>query len=214
MLRPSWKNAFSRLREIADEQRRFGRPLYVGKVANLASYNTDRLLLGWFRDAQAVGYYSLAMSIGGPVAMFAQSVAASHFKEFAHRRPIPSRLLRWNTLGTLLVSLAVLVAGNLVVLVYLGPGYSAVAVLLVVALIAIGFQAAYQPYNSWLLANGFGSELRNFLLVVAAINLAANLVLIPAAGAMGAALASAVGTGAYLVLAARIYRQQAVSRPS
>jgi O-antigen/teichoic acid export membrane protein len=208
LVRPSWSGSGIRLREIAAEQRRFGRPLYIGKLANLASYNTDRLLLGFFRDAQAVGHYSLAMSFGAPVAMFAQSVAASGFTEFAHRQPISGRLLRWNTLGTILMCLVALAVGYLSVFLYLGPAYAPVAVILVFALFATACQAGYQPYNSWLLANGLGLELKRFLLVVAAINVVANVTLIPVMGAVGAALASGLGMASYLVFAAAIYRRQ------
>lgn len=209
IVRPSVKTLMPRLREIAAEQRRFGRDLYIGKLANLATYNnTDRLLLGFFRDARIVGYYSLAMSFGGLVTMFGQSVAAAGFREFAHRRPISARLLRSNSFGILATSLAALVAGELVIFMYLGPTYSMVALLLVLSLIVCGFQAAYQPYNSWLLANGLGVELKRFLFIVADINLVANLALIPTAGAVGATVASGMGTAAYLVLATRIYRRQ------
>lgn len=208
MVRPSWKRSTERLQEIAAENRRFGKPLYFGKLANLASYNTDRLLLGFFRDAQAVGHYSLAMSFGGPVAMFAQSVAASAFGDFADRRPISARLLRWNTVGILVMSLVALLVGSVVIFRFLGPMYFPVAVPLLFALVATGCQAAYQPYNSWLLANGFGLELRRFLFAVAAINLVANLTLIPVAGAVGAAIASGIGMGSYLFFAVRSYRRQ------
>jgi O-antigen/teichoic acid export membrane protein len=209
--RPRFRDLVPRLREVATEQRRFGRHLFVGRLANLASYSTDKLLLGFFRGAQAVGYYSLAMNFASLVAMFAQSVAAASFTEFANRRPISARVLRSNALGIAATSVAVLVVGNLVVFLYLGQSYRVVALLLVLSLIAATCQAAYQPYNSWLLANGFGADLKRFLLVVAGVNVLANLVLIPPAGASGAAIASAVGTGAYLIFATRVYRRKVLA---
>jgi O-antigen/teichoic acid export membrane protein len=214
VLRPSVRTLGVRLRDIAAEQQRFGRHLYAGKLANLATYNLDRLLLGVFRDVQVVGYYSLAMSFSGLVTMFGQSVAAAGFRDFAHRHPISPQLLQWNRIGILITSLLMLILGQLVVGLYLGPSYSAVVPLLALSIIASACQAAYQPYNSWLLANGFGVELKRFLLVVAAINIVANFTLIPVAGGAGAAIASGVGTGAYLILSARIYRQQLSSDAS
>lgn len=211
VVRPSLRMLRARFRDIAAEQRRFGRNLYAGKLANLASYNLDRLLLGFFRDARVVGYYSLAVSFSGLVTMFGQSVGAAGFTDFTHRRPISPHLLRWNVIGVTGTSLLVLIGGALVVGLYLGPSYSAVGPLLVLSIVAAGCQAAYQPYNSWLLANGFGVELKRFLFVVAGINIMANLTLIPTAGGAGAAIASGIGTGAYLILSARIYRQQVLS---
>lgn len=207
-IRPSMTGLIPHLRDIAAEHRRFGRDLYAGKLANLASYNSDKLLLGFFRDARDVGFYSLAMSFGGLVTMFGQSMAAASFREFAHRRPIPERLLKSNSIGIVLIAAAALGAGLVVILLYLGSAYAAVAPLLLLSVIACGFQATYQPYNSWLLANGLGPELRRFLFQVAAINLAVNLALIPTAGAIGATIASCIGMAAYFVLALRVYRQQ------
>jgi O-antigen/teichoic acid export membrane protein len=144
--------------------------------------------------------------------MFGQSVAAAGFTEFAHRRPISPHLLRRNSVGILMTSLVVLTGGELVVLAYLGPAYAPVALLLVLSVIACACQAAYQPYNSWLLANGSGVDLKRFLYVVAGINIVANVTLIPALGAAGAAVASGIGMLAYFVLAARIYRQKVLPR--
>lgn len=210
-LRPSVRGLVPHLREIAAEHRRFGRNLYAGKLVNLASYNSDKLLLGYFHDARDVGYYSLAMSFGGLVTMFGQSAGVAGFRDFAHRRPISPGFLRSNLFGIAATSVVALVAGLLVIFGYLGSSYSVVGGLLVLSVIACAFQAAYQPYNSWLLANGAGTEIRQFLFRVAAINVVANLALIRVFGAVGATIASGVGMAAYLFFALRAYALQ-VSR--
>jgi O-antigen/teichoic acid export membrane protein len=207
-VRPQLKALRPRLDEIVAAQRSFGRDLYVGKLANLASYNSDRLLLGYFRDAQAVGHYSLAISFAGLVTMFGQSVAAAAFTTFAQRRPISAALLKWNAFGIVVTGAIVLSVGELVIFRFLGPAFAPVATLLVFCLLANAAQAAYQPYNSWLLVNALGVDLKRLLLTVAAINLVANVTLIPIAGATGAALASIIGMTAYLLTAIAIYRQR------
>lgn len=202
---PYFHDLRDRLRDIRAEQVRFGRPLYTGKVANLAAYHTDKLLLAYFATAKEVGWYMLAMGIAGFVSMFAQSVAASGFRGFSGMRPIPSDMQRWNTIGIIASGVGVVGVASVVVLAYLGPEYRVVPILLVPAVAATGFQGAFQPYNSWLLANGLGIELRRLLFIVGAINLVANLVLIIGFGVYGAAIASVIGQAAYWFLAKRAY---------
>jgi O-antigen/teichoic acid export membrane protein len=203
--RPYLHKLRDRLRDIRDEQARFGRPLYVGKVANLGAYHTDKLLLAYFATAREVGWYMLAMAIAGFVSMFAQSVAASGFRGFSDKRVISPDIRRWNTIGIIASSLAVVSVGSIIIFGYLGSDYRVVPVLLIPAVVATAFQGAFQPYNSWLLANGLGIELRHLLFIVAGVNLVANLLLIPTAGVYGAAIASVIGQGAYWYLVKRAY---------
>jgi len=203
--RPKIHDIRARLRDIQQEQARFGRPLYVGKIAQLGSYHTDKLLLAYFATAREVGWYMLAMAIAGFVSMFAQAVAASGFRGFSRLRPISRELRRWNTFGILVSSVGIVVGATVVIRFYLGSEYHTVPLLLVPAVVATGFQAAFQPYNSWLLANGFGIELRRLLFIVAGVNAVSNLALIPSFGVFGAAVASILGMSTYWYLAKRAY---------
>jgi O-antigen/teichoic acid export membrane protein len=207
VLRPRWCGIRERLARLRAEHRAFGRPLYLGRVVNVASYRTDALLLGLARGPVEVASYSLAMSMAGFVVFFSQSLTAHRFRDLASMRPIPRDAVTVNLLGILVVGAASAVIGELLVHGYLGPAYGSVAWLLAPALLAAGCQAAYQPYNAWLLANGRGRELRRFLLVTGAVNLGANVALIPVAGAPGAALASILGMATYLTLARQAYRR-------
>lgn len=198
----SWR---AKLREVQAEQHRFGRPLYVGKIAHLGSYHTDKLLLAYFATAKEVGWYMFAMGIAGFVSMFAQSVAASAFRGFSGKQPIADELRRWNTIGILIGSVAIVIVASTVMLFYLGPEYRLVPIVLIPAVVATGFQAAFQPYNSWLLANGMGLVLRKLLFIVGSVNVVANLLLIPPFGMYGAAVASVFGMAAYWYLARRAY---------
>jgi O-antigen/teichoic acid export membrane protein len=207
-LRPQFGHLRAFLTRLAAEQRVFGWPLYVGRLANLASLNSDRLLLAYFQNATAVGFYNLAKSFAGAITMFSQSVVASEFRSFAARRPVSRALLRWNRIGMAVVGAGTVGGVYLVVRFYLGPAYAIVPLLTLAAVAATAFQGLYQPYNSWLLANGLGLELRQFLVRNAVVNLAANAALIPSLGVWGATLASGVGMAAYLVQARHYYRRE------
>ena len=207
LLRPTLRNWRSCLQKIHAEHLQFGRPLYAGRLANLVSYRTDTLLLGFFRDPAAVGQYSLAMSVANLLAFYSTSLAATHFRQLGQQAAVPQGLLRTNALGLTLLGALGIVCGELILLTYLGSAYSVAAWILVPCVAAVALQGCYQPYNSWLLAHGYGRELASFLFVVAVINICANLVLIPTAGAAGAAVASIIGMGAYFLLARREVRR-------
>jgi O-antigen/teichoic acid export membrane protein len=206
-LGPRFRGLGEVLGRIHGEQRTFGQALYVGRTVNLASYRSDVLLLAHFRTAADVGMYNLAMSMASFVMFFAQAVTAHRFRDLGLGRPIPAETQRLNVAGIAVVAVGSLLGGVTVVQGYLGPAYAPVQTLLVPSLIAIACQAAYQPYNAWLLANGRGTELQRFLMLMGGVNLALNVILIPTAGAFGAAVASALGMGGYLVLAGRAYRR-------
>lgn len=209
VLRPGLHGVREGVRSMVAEQRRFGRPLYVGKVVHLGSYHSDKLLLAAMHRAADVGWYSLAMALAGGISMFGQSVAAAAFRTFGGRGPISEELLKRNTTGLVAGAVLTVIAGAAVLSVYLGPEYRPVVYLLVPASIATAFQGAYQPYNSWLLANGLGREIRNFLVQVAAVNLVGNVILIAAFGIHGAVAASIMSMVAYWWLARRAYRAAA-----
>jgi O-antigen/teichoic acid export membrane protein len=205
-MEPKFRGLRSHWAAIMGEHRRFGRPLYMGKVVAMASYNSDKLLLGALRDAAVVGHYSLAVAFGNGVGMFASATAAASFRDFANRRTIAGELIRTTVIGMVVLAGITLVGANALVWLYLGPAYGAVSALLFPAMVASVLQGAYQPFNSWLLANGLGVEIRRYLVIVTLVNLAANAVLIPLFGGMGAAVASICGMGTHLLLSRGAYR--------
>lgn len=213
-LRPDFGDVAGSLRSIRSEHRRFGRALYVGRMANLTTYRTDSLLLGSFHSATAVGHYALATGLANVIPMFSRAVASLEFPRLARREPIGPAPWRLNLAGIVLGAGAVLLVAQFWIVDWLGSAHARVGVVLLPALLATALQGAYQLPNSWLLANGAGQRLRSLLLVVTGVNLVANLVLIPTGGAVGAALASAVSTGAYLVLALHHYRRMVAAGPA
>jgi O-antigen/teichoic acid export membrane protein len=178
------------------------------------TYHSDRLLLGFFRDSTAVGHYALAMSVANAGAMFSSALASNAFRDLSRRRPLPSGLQRQNVLGLVAFGGAGFAAAGLIVWGYLGPSYAPVLTILIPALFVSWFQGAYQPYNSWLLANGLGVEIQRALLMMTIVNTAANLALIPAFGAVGAALASVCSVLTYLILARREYHRYVAPEPA
>lgn len=193
---------------VRKEHASFGLALSTGRVPSLLAYRLDMILLAILVPLNEVAGYALTLSVMNVVVVLSQSAVTTRFRSF-HDTPLPRSFARRNALGAALLAAGVVALGWLLVRRFLGEDYDSMTVLLPLVAVASVVQAAYQPHNAWLLANGRGSRLRSLLLVVTAVNLVANLALIPTVGAVGAAVASIAGNGTYLLLARRAYREEA-----
>ena len=194
---------------VREGHRTFGLALSAGRVPSLLAYRLDVVLLAALVPLREVASYALTLSIMNVVVVLSQSAVTTRFRSF-HGTALPGAFVRRTAIASAALALIVVGVGMLLVHGVLDDDYDQMSVLLPLVAVASLLQAGYQPFNAWLLANGRGRRLRNLLLTVAAVNLLANLALIPAFGAVGAAVASIAGNGTYLLMAHRAYREEAV----
>lgn len=187
--------------------------MYIGRTFNLLAFRADVVLLTMSFPPASVAQYVLATSMLSPVAMFGQASASTRFRAMRDAAPDTSWARRLALVAVVLALLACGV-GALSVWWPLGRAYEPLLPLLPLVAVAAVLQAAYQPANSWLLANGEGPRLRRLLLVAGTVNLLANLALVPWLGGMGGALGSITGNASYLWLARRACRAGASERLS
>jgi O-antigen/teichoic acid export membrane protein len=194
--------AFDRVRQLIPrlwrDIRAYGFRVYVGGVLSLATYRMDVLMLGGFTNARTVGFYTLAGGLASAISLPALGLSGALFPRMARGTRLD---LRW-VIGTIAVSAAgvaalALLASTIVSTLY-SSRYSATAGLIAPLAIAEGLRAVTTIFNSFLAAQGRGRELQNAGAVLTGSNLALNLGLIPAFGALGAAWASALALAANL----------------
>jgi O-antigen/teichoic acid export membrane protein len=192
------------LLEVLGERKRFGGKIYLSRLANIASYNSDKLLLGAFVSVESVGLYSLSMSLCSGLTLFAGSASTAKFREFGLELIDQDY---FNKVKKILISGAILTLIIIFIIVkeYLGESYAEVIELSFFCVIALFFQSLYQPYNSWLLARGQADLLKSFLYRNALINIFSNLLLIPFFGVVGASVASIIGNFSYFLKSRSAY---------
>lgn len=190
------------------EHQGLGKKIFLGKQLNLLSYNTDKIILGATCSAEMVGFYSLAMTMSSGISMFASTLAVTQFKAFGNSGSVNDKIFTTYLTWMLGILLASVIVSSLVVVLYLGDQFVYVLWVLLPASIALLMQGLYQPYNSWLLANGKGAQLRSFLLKNAVVNIISNVIMIPLLCGLGAALASIAGNGFYYRSAKRACQQE------
>ncbi len=203
---PNFDTTREYIKEILAENKRYGIYHYMGRIVDVSAYQLNRLLIGYFVDATNVGFYSLANAMANPINMFSLSLSSSKFKSFANKKPISRKVLLTNFVWIFIAVVGADISGYLIVHFYLGEKYNTVVKLLMLMTLAIGFQAAYQPYNHWLGSNGFGKYLRKKALITATVNIALNITLIPLWGAIGAVIAYIISMAVSFSLHLYYYR--------
>lgn len=191
-LKPSFDNLKLNISRIHEENKVYGLHIYTGRVIDVSTYQLDRLLIAFFIGAKDVGLYSLANSMANPINSFSTALASSKFKNLASNPFIPTSILKINFLWISLAVVGANTLGYFIIYHYLGAEYHDVFLLLVLMSLAVGFQAAYQPYNAWLSGHGYGEEMKILNFKMAFTTLVTSLLFIPFFASIGAAIASLI----------------------
>ena len=198
MLRPNFSGFFEILRAINLENKRYGKYIYKGRIFAVSAYNIDRLLIGYFIGSKDVGFYGLANSMATPIISMSAAIGSSVFKTLTNSSKIPFTILKANLAWVLLSFFLTNTLGYLIINFYLKEEYDDVLFLLLLTSAGYCVKALYQPYNAWIVSQGYGKEDQKMSYGMAAINLSGNIVFVPMLGVIGAALSSILASFYYL----------------
>ena len=207
LLKPALNGVRPILSQIYTENRIYGFHVYVGSLANVATAMLMGLLVGYFVNTTALGFYSLALTVTMPLSFIPSAFGTTLFKTFANRTSIPKKVVL-GTIGLTGCTLTafLLLIDKVVVLAY-SPEYSEVIPLAYVMAIGKVLHGFGDFVNRFLGAHGKGKELRNGAFVVGVSIVAGSLTLIPAFGALGAVITKVVAGGLYCGMMCYYYRK-------
>ena len=170
--KPSFKNLKQTFKALQKENKSYGLQVYHGSLANVSVQYIAGITLGMFAANNAnVGFYSLALTVTGPLAMLPSIIGTTYFKRFAHENCI-SRKILYITLGMSFLSLI-----GFIIIIYPVIGilyderYSEVALFACVLAIGFTFHGLGDVFNRFLGAHGQGKPLRNGAFISGAIAL-------------------------------------------
>ncbi len=189
-LKPKFDHLKENFRMIWKETKDYGRHVYFGRIASMATYDSDKILISYFSGTTDVGFYSLAMILINPMFIFSSSLSTSLFKEFVKKKKVPKKVVYFNFLWLLFSCAGLIIFGKWIVILLFSVKFINVYPILIVLTFANLFRGLTQPYNKFLGAKGEGKALRNTAVILTICNLLGNLTLIPFWGAIGAAYAS------------------------
>lgn len=186
-MHPSFRGASRYIRLTLKETRGYGFNLYLARLSGVASSRSDQLAIGYFLSGTApLGMYAIAQKFSNPVAMIGRSLATTRFRAFARLTQVPARITRYNAVAVIAASIALIVAGPIVLrLVF--PKYREAAPLLIPFAAMNLFVGLFQPYNIFLASHGRGAELRNIVLITGTATIAVLVFAVPRFGVAGAA---------------------------
>jgi len=190
--KPQIKNLKFNLKEIAEETKRYGFKVYVGRVVGMMGFQSNILLIQYFAKEIEVANYSLINFFTTPISLFSRSLCTSLFKGFANLDKIPSRVFKINFIWLIGSSIVYLLVGGFIIELLFSKKYSEAIPLILPMVVANFFMGAFQPYNFFLGAKGKGIYLRNTAILLSINTIFFNLILIPLLGAFGAALATLI----------------------
>ena len=159
---PSFKNLRPIFAELHRENRDYGFQLYLGSLVMVSTNYLAGIFIGKFNeDYSQVGYYTLALTITSPLTMLPANIGTTYFKQFASEPMIPTRVMRFSLLLTIVSGiLFALVIKPLVVFFY-SERYSVVGLYASVLAIGSCIHGFGDMLNRYLGSHGQGVSIRN-----------------------------------------------------
>lgn len=205
-LKPKFDNLKRNTKLIWKETKEYGFHVYCGRVVDVSTYQLDRIFISYFVNTVSVGFYNLAMVLTSPMALLSRALSTSLFKGFIDEQKIPQKVVFFNFLWLVGCVVGLTLLGKFIVVLLFSNKYLAIVPLILPLALAGFFQGMYQPYNMFLAAHRKGEWLRKMSFIMGGTNFLGNITLIPLWGAMGAAIASIIGTSIYYLLCLFYYR--------
>lgn len=204
--KPSFNNLKQTFKALQKENKSYGLQVYYGSLANVSVQYVAGITLGIFAANNAnVGFYSLALTVTGPLAMLPGIIGTTYFKRFAHENNISRKILA----STFFMALLSLI--GFIILVYPVVGflyderYSDVALYACFLSVGFTFHGLGDVFNRFLGAHGQGKSLRNGAFISGAIALVGYTIGVYYWGIWGAIFTKVSASLAYFVSMAVFY---------
>jgi len=206
-LRPRWNNLRSEFSLIRKEVREFGKDIYLGRAVDGLTNGIDRLAISFFHGMVPLGFYSIAITMTSPIAMFSRSLSASAYKDFAHNPILPKRILVANVTWCLAASIVLVFACETMIPLFFTTKYSESLTVLPYIAIGIALSGLNAPYHAFLAARREGKAIKIMSITTSGLNIVLNIVLIPFLSMIGAGLALIVTYSANIVMNLYFYQK-------
>ena len=206
--RTSFKDLKPIFASLNDENRNYGIQLYIGSLVMVATNYIAGITLGYFNeDNTEVGFYTLALTVTGPLSTLPAIIGTTYFKQFASQPKIPEKVMRFTILLTVISCLLfICIIKPLVVFLY-SEDYSVVGAY--ASLLAIGF--AIHGYgdmiNRYLGSHGHGLSIRNASIANGIFKIFGYIVLVYYFNTMGAIVTTLLCDIIYTVVLMWYYRR-------
>jgi len=205
---PSFRNLKMRISEIWHFNKTFGFNVYLGSVFSTGFSALTGILISYFGiDNSGVGYYSLALTIAGPLEFIPNVVATTHYKDFSTSTMIPKKLLAITVSISCLTLMLVWILVSPFINFFYGHEFHSVIPLTYIVSFGVVFTGLADFFNRFLGSHGQGKALRNSAFIVGFAIMTLNIILIPTWGETGAAYVNICSGLIYFLIMLWYYRR-------
>jgi O-antigen/teichoic acid export membrane protein len=199
-------------RSVAATLRTSSQPLFLAAMLQLIMAWAATFFLGLHANSEAVGVYNVALRAAvliGFVLMAVNSISAPKFAALHQRRDHAGLIAAAHAAATLAalaaapIALVMLLAPGFVMSLF-GPEFSAGSTALVILALGQYLNVATGSVGNLLMMCGLEKAMRNTTMLAVVVSLTLCVLLIPAWGATGAAIATAAGMVAQNLAAAYV----------
>lgn len=205
---PSFRNLKPTFRQLTLENKNYGIQLYYGSLIMVATNYIAGITLGMFNeDNTNVGFYTLALTVTGPLATLPATIGTTYFKQFARQNKIPGKFLKLTFLMTLFSCVAFIVLIHPLVTFLYSESYSQVGVY--ASWLAVGFcmHGLGDMFNRYLGSHGEGKSIRNASFVCGFFKLIGFSLFVYLFNITGALLTCVVSSIAYFICMVYYYNR-------
>ena len=198
--KPSFKNLRQTFKALREENKTYGLQVYYGSLANVTVQYIAGITLGMFATNNAnVGFYSLALTVTGPLAMLPSIIGTTYFKSFAHENRISRKVMTTTFLMSVISLVGFIILIYPIVGILYDERYSDVALYACILSIGFTFQGLGDMFNRFLGAHGKGVYLRNGAFISGGIALLGYTVGVYYFGIWGAIVTKISASLAYFI---------------
>ncbi len=159
---PSFRALGPIVSDIKAENHSYGRHLYYGSLAMIATHYLAGLMLGIFNEDNVnVGYYTLALTLTTPLSYLPGIIGTVYFKRFVNEDAIPDKVFRVTLILTLLSCLFFILLVPFVVDLFYPEPYAVVARYASWLAVAFSIHGIGDMINRFLGSHGKGRPIRN-----------------------------------------------------
>lgn len=204
--KPSFKGLAASFRDLNEENKKYGFNVYLGGLVAVSTQYLAGIFLGKFcTDNANVGFYTLALTLAGPLAMLPGIIGTTYFKRFASQNRIDKKIFLSSILLTLLSLLIFVVCIKYVVMFLYDDSYAVVSTFASYLAIGTCFHGFGDMLNRFLGAHGKGTYLRNGAIACGICAVLGNVILVYFWKINGAIVTRIISSMVYLLFMVGYY---------
>ena len=205
--KPDFRNIKDSLKLLNDENKKYGKQVYIGSLAGVSTSYVAGITLGHFcLDNTNVGFYTLALTIATPLSLLPSIIGTTYFRQFANQNRIGNKIIVSSVFMTAItLAVFVIMIDNVVQLLY-DETYKVVSSYASYLAVAASLHGIGDMFNRFLGSHGLGKCLRNGAFVCGFIKVFGSFLLVYYFQISGAITTAIIADFAYFMMMVKYYR--------